>query len=303
MLRRKGTAAADCPTRRRSGCLHSTAGPGRGPSGARLPQTPDGCITTGLLRRQRAGQAALRRRWPRKVAATLACPGAAIACNVVGVARRRVLCLCARDNPAPRYRPETEGPWNPSLRLAGQPAAWRAARDGVRCCHVVGVRRRVLCLCATDTIQRRLPAGDGGPAGTRPSVSRRSPRLRVVPRRHHEVRADGAAVGTAKPQLGQRHVAAGRAARAHAGRRPPGGGTSCRTPARGRSGCAARCAVWAGRLRAGACRCGSSRTQRGSWRRLAVSQGTPSRDASAASASGSVMDGCNLWGTTRRQGR
>jgi hypothetical protein len=45
-------------------------------------------------------------------------------------------------------------------------------------------------------------------AGTRSSVSRRSPRLRVVPRGHHEVGAVGAALRAAKPQLGQRHVAA-----------------------------------------------------------------------------------------------
>ena len=40
--------------------------------------------------------------------------------------------------------------------------------------------------------------------------SRRSPRLRIVARRHHEVRSIAAAVGTAEPQVRQRHVAAPR---------------------------------------------------------------------------------------------
>ena len=54
------------------------------------------------------------------------------------------------------------------------------------------------------------------------------------------------------PQLEQRNRSGSAARRlaahkARGGRRPPDGGMSCRTPARGRSGCAPRCAVWAGR--------------------------------------------------------
>ena len=114
-------------------------------------------------------------------AALLACPGIAKACDVVGVAMRRMLCLGAKTQPAP------------------------------------------------------LPAGDGGPPQTRSSVSRRSPRLRVVPRRHHEVRSVAAALRAAKPQLGQRHVAAPRLhKRLEVGVRLVAA-ASCRTPARGRS--------------------------------------------------------------------
>ena len=40
------------------------------------------------------------------------------------------------------------------------------------------------------------------------AASRPSPRQRVVARGHHEVRPVGAALRAAKPQLGQRHVAA-----------------------------------------------------------------------------------------------
>ena len=41
--------------------------------------------------------------------ALLACPGAAKACNVVGVAMRLMLCFWPRTQPSAANRPETEG--------------------------------------------------------------------------------------------------------------------------------------------------------------------------------------------------
>ena len=74
------------------------------------------------------------------------------------------------------------------------------------CCKFGVAMRRMLCHCARHNQRRYRPETEGLP-GPRSSVSRRSPRLRVVPRRHHEVGPVGAALRAAKPQLGQRHVA------------------------------------------------------------------------------------------------
>jgi hypothetical protein len=68
------------------------------------------------------------------------------------------------------------------------------------------------CCVTDDTPQRRRaayrPETEGLCPDPRSSVSRRSPRLRVVARRHHEVGAISAAPAATEPQLGQRHVAA-----------------------------------------------------------------------------------------------
>ena len=99
MLRRKGTAAADCPTRRRSGCLHSTA-----QSSGRSDAAERGYLSAGRLHPSRASwprHARLRgRRWPRLHSGR----------GLAGMSRRAMLpasrcgaCCVLRDghNPAP----------------------------------------------------------------------------------------------------------------------------------------------------------------------------------------------------------
>jgi hypothetical protein len=140
---------------------------------------------------------------------------------------------------------------------AGRPRSGRrrTATGCVRCCR----RRDAASGCANHLAP--LPAGDGGPEGE-PSVSRRSPRLRVVARGHHEVRAISAAPRAAKPQLGQRHVAA-----PSLDERPQ---------------------VSVGLVAAGVAEhqhTDVAGAQRGTRCRQAISPDTPSRDVSAASAS------------------
>jgi hypothetical protein len=127
-----------------------------------------------------------------------------------------------RHDSVPRINPAIvtrhHSPRHAALNRAGRPRAFpeqlspRAARSSapagrnVRCCqrrdaaHAgVVYRQKTQPSAATGRRRRALP---------RSSVSRLSPRLRVVPRGHHEVGAVGAALRAAKPQLGQRHVTA-----------------------------------------------------------------------------------------------
>ena len=96
----------------------------------------------------------------------------------------------------------------PRLHSGRGLAGMSRRREGVQC------RRRRDAAHACVTCARTQPAPPTGrrrrAGGQGSSVSRRSPRLRVVARRHHEVGAIAAAVGTAEPQVHQRHVAAPR---------------------------------------------------------------------------------------------
>ena len=74
---------------------------------------------------------------------------------------------------------------------------------GSRIPIVVGAR--VILVVSVSTVGEARQASAPLPHGP---VPRPSPRLRVVPRGYHEVGAIGAALRAAKPQLGQRHVAA-----------------------------------------------------------------------------------------------
>jgi hypothetical protein len=78
------------------------------------------------------------------------------------------------------------------------------------------------CVSGGEHNPASLAAGDGGPV-PRFSVSRRSPRLRVVARGHHEVGPIAAAIGATKPQGDQRHVALACRQAPGGPRRPDGG--------------------------------------------------------------------------------
>ena len=101
-------------------------------------------------------------------------------------------------------RPETEGsPRNrPSVSRAVPPQRAMRHTRGLPDRSFPSSPRRVL-------VHEAWPLLAGGRLDWELSIRNdggRSPRLRVVPRRHHEVRAVAAAVGTAEPQLRQQHV-------------------------------------------------------------------------------------------------
>ena len=135
--------------------------------------------------------------------------------------RASAAALLHRGQPARRAVRSARSP----TRFAGGGGA-RTFADGIDSggiFHSMGSR-----MSNAETVEARVPAlqlyrrelCDGGGAGPvqqelegvdeteKSEALLHSPRLRVVPRGHHEVGAVGAALRAAKPQLGQRHVAA-----------------------------------------------------------------------------------------------